>query len=85
MTDEIATLGLLEAEREVLRALYRYGHAIDYGDEQEWVDCFLPNGVYDLRFAVKPPNYNALKGTPTKRGVRHVGHEQIAALTCNWS
>ena len=34
-------LAALEAERAILRTLYRYGHSIDYGLEQEWVDCFI--------------------------------------------
>lgn len=40
---------LLEAERAVLRTLHAYGHAIDYGDEEGWVDCFTEDGVFDVR------------------------------------
>ena len=42
-------LAALEAERAVLDTLYRYGHAIDYGDEAAWVDCFTEDGVWDVR------------------------------------
>ena len=44
-----ARLALLEAEQAVLKNLYRYGHAIDYGDEEGWVDCFTEDGVFDVR------------------------------------
>ena len=44
-----ARLELLEAERGVVRTLHRYAHAIDYGDEQGWVDCFTEDGVFDIR------------------------------------
>jgi ketosteroid isomerase-like protein len=30
----------LEDERAILDRLYAYGHSIDYGDRDEWVDCW---------------------------------------------
>jgi ketosteroid isomerase-like protein len=30
----------LEDEREILDTLYRYGHSIDYGLRDEWIDCW---------------------------------------------
>src|SRR5713226_9292500 len=45
----VRRLEALEAERAILRTLYRYGHSIDYGLEQEWVDCFTSDGVFDVR------------------------------------
>lgn len=38
---------LLE-ERAILRLLHRYGHAMDYGDEEAWVDVFTPDAVFDV-------------------------------------
>jgi hypothetical protein len=38
-------LKLLEDERAILHRLYAYGHAIDYGYEDEFVDCWIPTGV----------------------------------------
>ena len=38
-------LALLEAEREILRTLHAYGHAIDYGDEEEFLDCWLEDAA----------------------------------------
>ncbi|QUT06723.1 nuclear transport factor 2 family protein [Sphingobium phenoxybenzoativorans] len=49
--DVLARLGRLEDERAVLRTLHRYCHAIDYGVESEWVDCFTSEGVFDTRYA----------------------------------
>ena len=49
-------LALLEDERAILRRLYAYGHAIDYGDEEAWVNCFAEDGVFDIR--------TRLEGTP---------------------
>jgi hypothetical protein len=37
------------AERSVLRTLYRYAHSIDYGLEVDWLDCFMDDGVFDIR------------------------------------
>lgn len=35
----------LEDEREILRTLYTYGHAIDYGYEEEFMDCWMEDVV----------------------------------------
>jgi SnoaL-like domain len=42
----IARIAALEAERDILRTMYRYGHAIDRGDEGGWLDCFTEDGVF---------------------------------------
>jgi hypothetical protein len=39
----------LEDERAITRTLCRYSHAIDYGLEEEWVDCFTEDGVFEVR------------------------------------
>ena len=49
LADLTARLALLEDERAILRTLHAYGHAIDYGDEAAWVDCFAEDGVFDVR------------------------------------
>jgi hypothetical protein len=33
--------------REILRTMYRYARALDYGIEDEWVDVFTPDARYD--------------------------------------
>lgn len=45
----LARLQVLEDERGVLATLYRYGHALDYGAEADWVDCFTPTAHYEVR------------------------------------
>ena len=47
-----ADVALLMAERAVLDTLYHYGHSIDYGLEQDWLDCFAPDGAFDVRYRV---------------------------------
>jgi hypothetical protein len=38
-------LRLLEDEREILRTLYAYGYAIDYGNEDEFAECWTEDAV----------------------------------------
>jgi hypothetical protein len=49
LDEVVARLQVLEAERGVLATLYRYGHALDYGAEADWVDCFAPTAHYEVR------------------------------------
>ena len=50
--DLMAQVALLMAERAVLSTLYRYGHSIDYGLEEDWLDCFAADGTFDVRYRV---------------------------------
>lgn len=46
MVAELETrLRRLEDEREIIRTLHAYGHALDYGYEDRFLDCFLPDGI----------------------------------------
>ena len=49
MSDLESRLELLLDERDVLRTLHAYGHAIDYGDEEAWVDCFTEDAHFGAR------------------------------------
>jgi hypothetical protein len=49
LDEVIARLQALEAERGVLATLHRYGHALDYGAEADWVDCFAAGAHYEIR------------------------------------
>jgi hypothetical protein len=51
----VARLQVLEDERAILETLYQYGHAMDYGPDADFVDCFTPDGVWDVRMR-KTPN-----------------------------
>src|ERR1700744_2608077 len=33
-------------ERAILRVLYTYCHAIDYGEEARWLALFTPDGIF---------------------------------------
>jgi len=37
----------LEDEREILNLLHTYGHALDYGDEQAFMDCWTENAYLE--------------------------------------
>lgn len=41
-----ARLRRLEDERDVLRPLYQYGHTLDYGPEEDFLDCFTDDAVW---------------------------------------
>jgi ketosteroid isomerase-like protein len=40
-----ARLQRLEDEREILDTLYKYGHSIDYGIREQWIDCWTEDAV----------------------------------------
>jgi ketosteroid isomerase-like protein len=66
-------VALLSAEREILRTMSLYGHAIDIGDEATWVDCFTADGVFDVR-------RRALASGTVKAPVRCEGRTELAAF-----
>ena len=47
MTSLASRIRDLEDEREVLRTLSQYGHALDHGDEEAMLDAFIPDGVWE--------------------------------------
>jgi hypothetical protein len=60
--------GVIAEERAILRVLYTYGHAIDYGEEDTWVGLFTPDGVFHVELpGGQPPIHCA-------------GREQLAAF-----
>jgi hypothetical protein len=50
----LARLQVLEDERAILQTLYQYGHAMDYGPDADFIDCFAPGGVWDVRMRKTP-------------------------------
>jgi hypothetical protein len=40
--------GAVADERAILRVLYTYCHAIDYGEEATWLGLFTPDGVFHV-------------------------------------
>jgi 3-phenylpropionate/cinnamic acid dioxygenase small subunit len=67
IADLEARLAVLEAERGVLQTLYRYGHSIDYGDEESWVDCFTEDGVFEIRSRVEHQPSRLISGREALR------------------
>ena len=48
--DHVATrLQKLEDERAILETLHRYGHAMDYGPDRDFLSCFTEDGVWDVK------------------------------------
>jgi ketosteroid isomerase-like protein len=46
MQSLVERVNVLENEREILRSLFQYGHALDSGREDEFLDCFTPTGAW---------------------------------------
>jgi ketosteroid isomerase-like protein len=40
---------VLEDERAIIQTLHQYGHAMDYGPDDEFLDCFTTDGLWDVR------------------------------------
>ncbi len=49
MEDLETRLAALEDERAILRTMHQYGHSMDYGPDQDFIDCFTVDGVWDVR------------------------------------
>lgn len=64
----LARLQLLEDERAILHTLYQYGHSMDYGPDADFIDCFMPDGVWDVQMRKIPAG-----------SFTCIGHDEIAA------
>ena len=69
-------LAALEAERAILHTLHAYGHAIDYGDEQAFLDCWMPDARLTYSFAVANERGSGEPRDP----MRFEGHDEIAGF-----
>ena len=70
---ELATrLEALEDERAILQTLHTYCHAIELGIEEEWLDCFTPDGALVLHWRDQP-------------GSRSDGRSELAAFIAGHS
>ena len=65
-------LAVLEDERAILETLYRYGHTIDHGPDEEWLDCFTTDGVWD---SIPGPELG-----PAARRITCRGRAELAAF-----
>ena len=46
--------GCSRTSAAILQTLYQYGHAMDYGPDADFIDCFAPDGVWDVRMRKTP-------------------------------
>jgi len=53
VADLTRRLQALEDERAILRTMYAYGHALDYGDLAGFLDCWSDTAV--LHWTGRPP------------------------------
>ncbi len=72
MSDDRALLQELLDEREILRLMHRYTHALDYGLDEEYVALYTEDGVFDVIHK---------DGTSWHR---EEGHEQIRAWVATY-
>jgi hypothetical protein len=77
----------LEAERNILSRLYQYGHSLDYGLVDEWLDCFTSDATFELRFsdAVDPQIFPRRGGTATHSGLKYSGRDALRSFVSSHS
>jgi 3-phenylpropionate/cinnamic acid dioxygenase small subunit len=73
----LARVEVLEQQQSILDLLYRYGHAIDYGLEKEWVDCFTPEGAFDMRHRLTAGSGTSPNGQWDTIDQRLEGHDAL--------
>jgi len=75
-------LSVLEAERDILGTLYRYGHCISYGDRTGSLDCFTKDAVFDLKYQQENAHAQHAhgKGEARDNGVRYSGIDALRSF-----
>jgi ketosteroid isomerase-like protein len=66
-------LRILEDERGILRTLYQYAHSLDYGHEEDFLDCWTETAVWEAVF-------EAFRREVSGRPRRETGRDEIAAF-----
>ena len=69
-------LAALEAKRAILYTLHAYGHAIDYGDERAFRDCWMPDALLTYSFDIA----NARGSGEPRDAMRFEGRDAIAGF-----
>lgn len=72
-------VALLEDRDRILAALYRYAHAVEHGTDEDFLNCFTDDAVFDIHYSMSPDPPPVHHGTRHERGVLHRGREQLAA------
>lgn len=63
-----------EDRDEILQVMYRYNHAMDRGNADEWASCFTADAVFDAAGRVTE-GHDALRALAQEvggKGIRHV-------------
>jgi 3-phenylpropionate/cinnamic acid dioxygenase small subunit len=74
----VGRIEALEEQQAILDLLYRYGHAIDYGLEEDWVDCFTQDGAFDMRHRLSADAASSPNGQWDTTDRRLEGHGSLA-------
>lgn len=62
----------------VLRVLYEYAEALDYGITEQFVGCFTTDATFEIRIpGPMPPDYPTRGGRLVPGGVRYTGRDEI--------
>jgi hypothetical protein len=66
-------------ERSIQNTMFRYVQAIDYGREEDFVDCFTADGLLDMRRTPGADNSKSILrgGTRHEHGIRWTGPAQL--------
>ena len=64
----------LESERAIVATLYAYGHALDYGNRDEFLGCFTTDAVYVVTMRINADN-----------GFEFHGHDELTGYFDNHS
>jgi len=68
----------LLAQQMIRETQYRYGHAIDYGENHEWVDCFTEDGIFEMNPMRNPRMLDGFAyGEPHPGGLRVTGRDEL--------
>jgi hypothetical protein len=70
----------LEDERDIGDTIDRYAHAIDYGEDGEWVDCFTTDGTIEVRAAASRALGDRHGTSSPGRMGRHAGRQALQAF-----
>jgi SnoaL-like protein len=65
-------LAALEAEREILRTLYAYGQSIDYGSQEQFLDCWTPDAELSYSFDVANARSEGTRENMSFRGLAEI-------------
>ncbi len=72
-----ARLNALEAERDITDTINRYSHAIDYGLDDDWLDCFTVDGSIEVRSTDRQVTPDGTGSPPPTREGRYTGRQQL--------